>query len=273
MKSRFLPPLFAMTIVSVFAVERTAACGGDVRSSTGGQSLRVVSYNIKRGLGNDGVTDLKRTAEVLRKLKPDFVGLQEVDEQTERSGGVDQAVELGKLLDMHHAFAPFMDYNGGRYGLAVLSRYPIANATIVKLPQGNEPRVALATEVSLPGDVSVTFVNLHFDWVKDDTFRFAQATTLRKYLDGLQTPYILLGDFNDVPKSRTLNLLRQGTVEAEKPSNDNLTFSSTDPKVEIDFLFAAPPTRWKVGKVTVVDEPVASDHRPVVAEFQLLGNR
>ncbi len=124
----------------------------------------------------------------------------------------------------------------------------------------------MAAKVTLPGGVSVTFVNLHFDWVKDDTFRFAQATALKKHLDDLKTPYVLLGDFNDVPKSRTLNLLRQGTVEAEKPVDDHFTFSSTDPSIEIDFIFAAPQFQWKVGQVAVIDEPIASDHRPVVAE-------
>lgn len=231
--------------------------------------LRVVSYNIKRGLGNDGVTDLDRTAEVLKKLKPDFVGLQEVDEKTRRSGGSDQAVQLGQKLGMHHAFAPFMDYDGGRYGLAVLSRYPIQKATIVKLPVGNEPRVALAAKVTLPDQSSITVVNVHFDWVRDDQFRFAQATVLKDYLDALKTPYILMGDFNDVPESRTLKLLSQGTVEAKKPANDHFTFSATRPSIEIDFIFAAPQAQWTVGEVAVVVEPVASDHRPVVAELKL----
>lgn len=231
------------------------------------RSLRVVSYNIKRGLGNDGRTDLDRTATVLKKLRPDFVGLQEVDEKTRRSGGKDQTVELGRDLGMHHAFAPFMDYDGGRYGLAVLSRFPIVKTTRVKLPTGNEPRVALAAQVKFPDGESVTFVNLHFDWAKDDKFRFAQAMKLKKFLDGLKTPYVLLGDFNDVPGSRTLKLLRRGTVEAKKPANDRLTFSSAKPSIEIDHIFAAPPARWTIGEVTVVDEPVASDHRPVFAEL------
>ena len=42
--------------------------------------------------------------------------------------------------------------------------------------------------------------------MRDDGFRFAQAEALSKYLDGLKTPYILLGDFNDLPESRTLAL-------------------------------------------------------------------
>lgn len=253
-------PMIAFGWPAILADETT----GDTKST---RPLRAVSYHIKRGLGNDGRTDLGRTASVLKRLSPDFVGLQEVDEKTRRSGGVDQAAELGRRLDMHHAFAPFMDYDGGRYGLVVLSRFPISGTNFVKLPTGNEPRVALSVEVELPDGATVTFVNLHFDWVKDDRFRFTQAAELKKFLDGLKTPYVLLGDFNDVPNSRTLQLLRRGTVEATKPADDHFTFSSADPSIEIDYIFVAPRSRWTIGKVTVDDEPVVSDHRPVVAEL------
>jgi len=233
------------------------------------KGIRVVSYNIKRGLGNDGATDLKRTAAVLRKLKPDLVALQEVDEKTQRSGKVDQAAELGKLLSMQYAFRPFMNYNGGRYGLAVLSRYPIRRASSVELPDGNEPRVALAAEIVLPGQTRFMLVNTHLDWVKDDAFRFNQAKKLKAYLNGLNIPYVLAGDFNDTPGSRTLKLLRTGMMEASKPAANRLTFSSTKPTIEIDFIFAAPASQWSLGRVEVIDEPVASDHRPVLADWLL----
>ncbi|MCD0460085.1 endonuclease/exonuclease/phosphatase family protein [Roseiconus lacunae] len=234
-----------------------------------GTSLRVLSYNIKRGLGNDGKTDLARTASVINRLSPDFVGLQEVDEKTQRSGEVDQAAELGRQLGMHHSFAPFMDYDGGRYGLAILSRHPIRQSKIIELPKGNEPRVALAVDVELPDGQLITLVNLHFDWVRNDGFRFAQAKRLKQALTELTTPYILLGDFNDQPNSRTLELLGRGMTEADKPQDDSFTYSASKPSIEIDFIFVAPPTRWSIEHVDVVDEPIASDHRPVSAKIQL----
>ena len=45
--------------------------------------------------------------------------------------------------------------------------------------------------------------NVSFDWVEDDKFRFMQAETLAEYLDTLTLPYLLIGDFNDPPNSRT----------------------------------------------------------------------
>ncbi|MBN1443777.1 MAG: endonuclease/exonuclease/phosphatase family protein, partial [Planctomycetes bacterium] len=88
-------------------------------------AYRVVSYNIRHGRGMDGEVDLERTAAVLRRLEPDIVGLQEVDDRVERSGRVNQPEELGRLLDMHPAFGSFFAHQGGQYGMAVLSRHPI----------------------------------------------------------------------------------------------------------------------------------------------------
>ena len=238
---------------------------GDVTPLWQGDPLRVVTYNIKHGRGNDDVVDLERTAAVLRRLQPDIVGLQEVDDRAKRSGSVPQAEVLGKALGMHHAFGRFMDFQGGAYGMAILSRYPIAATNEVPLPEGNEPRTALSVRVTLPDGTPLTIVNVHFDWVRDDRFRFAQAEALARHLDALTTGYVLLGDFNDVPGSRTLSLFRSRAGEAAKPAANNLTFSSTEPTKEIDYIFFAPAAAWQAGEVTVIDERVASDHRPVLA--------
>lgn len=103
--------------------------------SFGQQPFRVVSYNIKHCRGNDGKVDLARTAGVIEELSADFVGLQEVDENAKRSGAVDQVAELGKRLNMFSAFGSFMDFQGGRYGLGILSKHPIRNITSVRLPK------------------------------------------------------------------------------------------------------------------------------------------
>ena len=232
-------------------------------------AVRAVSYNIKHGAGMDGKVDLQRTANVLKKLQPDFVGLQEVDLNASRSGKKNQANELARMLDMHPGFGSFMDYQGGRYGMAVLSRHPIVHVESVRLPGGNEPRVALIAEARLPTGGTVLLVNVHFDWVGDDKYRFGQASHLAKHLSAQDKPFILLGDFNDGPDSRTLALFDKIAHRTQKPKEDRLTFSSTKPEREIDFIFCAPRDAWQVGRVEVITEPMASDHRPVVAELTL----
>ncbi len=235
----------------------------DIPSESTG--VRVVSWNIRHGAGLDDRLDLPRTAAVLRALAPDVVGLQEVDQGVRRSGGVPQADSLGRLLGMASAFGAFMPYQGGEYGLAILSRHPIVRTHVIRLPDGNEPRVALLADVALPGADTISVVNVHFDWVANDTLRHAQALTLTRVLDTLARPYVLLGDFNDEPGSRTLALFSSRAAEARKPAADRFTFSSSDPTKEIDFIFAAPASAWRVGAARVMHEPMASDHRPVVA--------
>ena len=246
----------------------TACAAADGRQSavtndTTAVELSVVSYNIRHGAGTDDRIDLVRTANTLRALQPEIIGLQEVDRGVARSGGVNQADSLAALLGMRAAFGSFFDYQGGQYGMAILSRFPVARVTPIRLPDGNEPRIALHVEVVLPGGDTVSVYNVHFDWVANDTLRLAQARTLAAVLDTVSRPYILLGDFNDEPASRTLALFQARALNATKPADDHFTFSSTSPVKEIDFVFTAPAAAWEVQQVRVVHEPVASDHRPV----------
>jgi endonuclease/exonuclease/phosphatase family metal-dependent hydrolase len=229
--------------------------------------LRIASYNIRHGRGMDDEVDLERTAGVLNALRPDIVALQEVDEGTTRSGNVDQSRELGRLTGLDPAFGAFMDYQGGRYGMAILSRYPIDRAWSIELPPGNEPRVALAARIVRPPADTVVVVNVHFDWVADDGFRFAQAQALAAVLDTLAYPFVLVGDLNDQPGSRTHALFEARALQATAPENARLTFPADAPGREIDFVFGGPHGAWQVRSARVVDERVASDHRPVVAEL------
>lgn len=261
--SSLLAVILAAALFGCSSGPSPAAPGGGSADAAAGIALRVVTYNIRHGRGMDGVVDLARTARVLDSLGPDLIGLQEVDWHAARSGGVDQAAELGRLLGMHAVFEPFMDFQGGKYGMAVLSRHPFGAVRSLHLPDGHEPRVALVAEVLLPDGQTITVVNVHFDWVDDDAYRHAQAAVVAEYLRGLRTPFVLLGDFNDQPGSRTLDLFHAIASEAIKPRDDRLTFSSIDPSIEIDFILMGPGARWTHRQVRVHDEPDASDHRPV----------
>ena len=265
-----LRPLLAITALLGIACHRATLPrppveGPPAEGVTALPPLRIVSYNIRHGRGMDEQVNLARTADVLRRLDADLIGLQEVDDRVRRSGGVPQADSLGAALGMYATFGAFMPYQGGRYGLALLSRFPIARETVIRLPDGNEPRVALAAEIEIPpfADTIVAIV-VHFDWVEDDRFRYAQAQVVAAALDTIRHPVILLGDFNDDPASRTLALFRARAQELAKPAEDHFTFSSTRPDQEIDYLFLRGPTRWIPLRTEVITEPLASDHRPLV---------
>lgn len=229
----------------------------------------IATYNIRHGRGMDDVVNLRRTGDAIRTLGADIVALQEVDSVVQRSGSIDEPAALGAQLRMEHAYGRFMPYQGGAYGLAILSRFPIRRAHSLRLPDGNEPRVALFAEIELPSRARVLVVNVHFDWVANDSFRVKQVETLAAVLDTVRMPTVLLGDFNDVPGTRALTRWQARFRAAEKPARDHFTFSSTEPVKEIDHILLAPIAAWERASARVVTDAMTSDHRAVVAPLRL----
>lgn len=234
------------------------------------QRLRVLSYNIHHGEGTDGRLDLERIARVIQAQKPDLVALQEVDVKTQRTGRVDQAAALAKLTGMHVFFGPAMDYDGGQYGDAVLSRYPLLETKNHPLPKdtGTEPRTAVAAVVRLGRDgPKVLFASTHLEHTADGP-RVVQAREInRQLVRAGGDPAILAGDMNAAPGSRPMKTLlahwTDATAGAPKP-----TCPSKDPKWKIDYVLFRPAAGWRVIETRVVDEPVASDHCPLLVVLE-----
>lgn len=264
--SRFF--VFALLALGCVCQNRLWAEGKDEA-----RPLLVLTYNIHHGEGVDERLDLERIARVVQDSSADLVALQEVDRMTERTGKVDQVQELAKLAEMHSAFAKFMDYQGGEYGLAILSRWPIEHSWTIPLPPGkHEPRSALAVRVEHPTLGKITFVCLHFDWLEEDGDRFAQAQSLLASILDLRGTVILAGDFNDLPDSRALRLLSSEFSDVPKPPGAGWTFPATDPDRQIDYVMYRSPMQLEAN-ARVLDEPVASDHRPVLAELRSSSSR
>jgi len=222
--------------------------------------LRVFSYNIHHGVGLDGKLDLNRIAEVIKKQKPDLVALQEVDKMVPRSGKVDQAAELAKLLGMHHAYGKCIDLDGGEYGNAILSRHPIQDTMVHKLPGPGEARAVLETIIHLQGK-KVSFASVHLDWEKDAT-RLGQVQAMEKVLSLRNHPVIMAGDFNATPDSEPMKLVAKNWIVSQK-SGQPLTIPANDPKKEIDYILYRGLIEAKASCL-VLDEAVASDHRPLI---------
>ena len=227
----------------------------------------MLAYNIKHGRGNDGQVDLQRAAQVIRRLNPDIVALQEIDVDVTRSGKVDEPAELSRLTGLpHHAFGPFFDYLGGQYGMAVLSRRPIKKQANHRLPDGAEPRTSLAVTVAGEnGQALFGLANVHF--YRTEQERLAQANELLARIKDQSLPTIIAGDFNSTPGSAVLDLFAGQWTVPDK-GVDRLTFSSDKPNREIDFIMYRPDDAFRVLDIDVIEEPVVSDHRPVTLDLQ-----
>ena len=226
-------------------------------------TLRILSYNIRHGNGMDEVVDLTRAAAVINRLRPDVVTLQEVDNSAERTGGVDQARHLGELTGMESAFGAFMEYQGGEYGMAILSRHPIVWSENHMLPPGAEPRSALEDRIRVgDGDeAEIVLAGVHF--YRSAPERLAQAQRAVEVLAERTVPVILAGDFNSTPDSEVIAFLRRHFTIPDKGA-DHFTFPSQGATREIDFIMYRPEDRFQVIEHRVIDEPLASDHRPVL---------
>ncbi len=234
--------------------------------------LRVLSYNIHHGEGVDGKLDLQRIADVISSVKPDIVALQEVDQNVKRTGGVDQPAELARLTKMNVAFGPNIDLQGGKYGNAVLARFPIARSTNHLLPRlsGGEQRGVIEAEIKLPdSDAHVTLLATHLDHRSDHRERIESAKVINRLASKHGDHAMLLaGDLNATPKSEPLKRFFESwtSVNAEQLA----TIPVTRPTKQIDYVLYRPQDRWRVIEVKVLDEAIASDHRPVLAVLERL---
>lgn len=243
------------------------ACTSCTATPTEPMELRVLSYNIKRGLGNDGKTDIGRAAALIRRVEADLVVLQEIDKGVRRSGRVDQMRALAELTGLHAEFGPFMPYQGGEYGIGLMSRYPILKAANRALPRGAEPRTALEARVQLPGGDELLLCSVHL--YRTEKERLAQAKTLVDLYRDTRIPMIVGGDFNSRPGSSVMELVESHWVNTDK-GEDRLTMSATNPRSEIDYILYRPAKRFEVVSIDVLHEPVVSDHRPVLMVLRLL---
>lgn len=229
------------------------------------KSLRILSYNIKHGRGMDGRVDWKRTSEVIRSLSPDLVALQEVDKNCSRSGSIDLTQELAEVLKMEGRFGKFMNFQGGQYGMAVLSRFPVTFHQVHVLPRGAEPRCALEVRVNPGKDWGeIRLLGIHHDWTKE-TLRSNQCRALLQAVGEKASPVVLAGDFNSGRGSDSVGLLLDAGFQILANSSTN-TFPSKVPKIEIDFVMSR-NLGFSRFKHQVIEEKLASDHRPVLVEL------
>ena len=222
--------------------------------------MRILTYNVRAGHDLANAPALERQAAAIRALAPDVVALQEVDRATERSGGVDQAAALGAATGLHASFARAIDFAGGEYGVALLSRRAPAAVRAVPLPSPHDEDRALLVADFGSFVFAVTHLSLH------DGDRLASVDRILAEILPSPRPVFIAGDWNALPESDTLRRIGRGFVLLSDPRA--MTFPAGAPDRCIDYVavdrdhFGA----FRGAAARVVDEPSASDHRPVLVE-------
>lgn len=239
-----------------------------------GDEIRVLVYNIHAGKDAAGADNLERVAALVKDTRADIALLQEVDVRTRRSGGVDQPARLRELTDLHVAFGKSLDFQGGQYGIAILSRWPIDSARVTSLPidppqlrsgVSYEPRAALRAFIRSPAG-PVIAVNTHLDASRDDQYRRQEARTVIAVADSLRAHGLLLvgGDFNSEPGSVVQQALTASRLHDAWPmcgAGNGLTYPADSGTKRIDYLYLPEGVRCARAEVIAAR---ASDHRPLL---------
>jgi endonuclease/exonuclease/phosphatase family metal-dependent hydrolase len=222
------------------------------------KDLRLLSYNIRNAKGMDNKVDYDRIVSVLQKTGAHVIGLQEVDSATKRSGGIDVLQELAAKMKMHGVYGAAMPFQSGKYGVGVLSTEAPLQHYTVPLPGREEPRVLLVVEYK-----NYVVLNTHFSLTEAD--RLSSIAIVNAQGRKFTKPIYFMGDLNAEPGSPELTAIKQLWKQL---TGDAPTFPAPAPNKCIDYIFRWIDNKPLVHTFTPVEEPLASDHRPILVEVK-----
>lgn len=232
------------------------------------QTISVMSYNIHIGQNDANKDKLIEIARYIKDSKADIIGLQEVDSVCNRSGKIDQMKFLAEQTGMFYAYTRHFAFDGGSYGLGVLSRFPLSNIKDLRVSlssTGKQETRALLTADFMKGKTKYTFATVHMDY-RDSKSRQVQAEEIVKMFSGSQNPVILTGDLNANPGTKELKILSRFFTDVSELSGP--TYPAINPKNKIDFILITKNLAVMIKKQGS-ENVLYSDHLPVVSVFKV----
>lgn len=223
---------------------------------------RLMSYNIHHGEGMGGKMDIDRIGRLILDTNPEVVGLQEVDSVVARSGNIDIMQMLAEQTGMHATFGYSILHDGGKYGNGVLTREKPVAVSKISLPGAKEARTALIVELE-----KYVVVNTHLSLTNEE--RLESVKIITEAVKKQDKPVFLMGDLNAAPDSEPITSLQDQWQILSNPKQ--FTFPSGKPTGTIDYIlgYTANGQTYAKYRALVVDEQVASDHRPIFVDIRL----
>lgn len=228
--------------------------------SASAQKVRVMSYNVKNGMGVDGITSIDRCSDVIRKVNPDVVAIQEVDSVNRRNN----YYVLGRMAEQtgyHAYYGPTIKYRGGKYGIGVLSKQPALSTKFYPMPHRREDRGVLVVEFK---KYYLVCTHLSGQYIKNG--RCVQVDVIREAVSDLKKPVFIAGDMNARPGTPVMNAFKEFATVL---SNENKkTAPSYDPRGCIDYVLGTNGS-FKVLGEEVIYGCFASDHLPLYVDVKV----
>lgn len=224
-------------------------------------TLKLMSYNIKNANGMDNVCNFQRIANVINNTSPDVVAIQEVDSMTNRSGQKYVLGEIAERTQMHGYFAPAIDYDGGKYGIGLLTKQVPLRLQSLPLPGREEARTLILAEFT-----DYIYCCTHMSLTEED--RMKSLELVKAFTSSSTKPLFLAGDMNAEPESGFIKKLQKDFQILSNPKQH--TFPAPDPKETIDYIAMLKQNAkgFAVISAKVINEPMASDHRPILVELR-----
>ncbi|NDV84058.1 endonuclease/exonuclease/phosphatase family protein [Bacteroides sp. 51] len=225
-------------------------------------AIRLMSYNVHNCIDLNDKMDVWQIADVINEVAPDFVAIQEVDSVTTRTGGIYVLEELAKKVLMFPVFAPAIDYQGGRYGIGLLSKKLPLNVKRLSLPGQEEPRMLLIAEFQ-----EYIVCCTHLSLTEED--RMKSVEIIVDALKDTTKPVFLAGDMNTSPGSTEEEFLQK---HFEVLSNTKQkTFPSDHPTECLDYIYGLKNAgnTYSVLNRNVLNNRLASDHLPLYVDVRL----
>ena len=206
--------------------------------------------------------DMSLIADDINSLSLDVVGLQEIDDKTARSGGRDVIALLAQAAGFeYYRFVKSIDYKGGGYGTAIMSRYPIVDFRTEILPHSDsadwETRAFGVATLDVDGE-NISFINTHFS-LGDASARRCQFARLAEVASGLDR-FVITGDFNTADFAELSSIPGTKLVNAGKYPTFYETSSAID-EIILDL-------GWNIVESGMKDANGHSDHNMLWAEVE-----
>lgn len=223
---------------------------------------RLMSYNIHHGEGMDGKIDIERIGKLIIDINPEVVGLQEVDSVVVRSGNIDILQLLSEQTGMYATFGYSILHDGGKYGNGVLTREKPIAVKKIALPGAKEARTALIVELD-----KYVVVNTHLSLTNEE--RLESVKIITDAVEIYDKPVFLMGDLNATPDSEPITFLQDKWQILSNPKQP--TSPSVNPRSTIDYIlgYTAKGQTYAKYRAHVIDEQIASDHRPLFVDIRL----
>lgn len=232
-----------------------------VFSAQAQNTLKLMTYNIKNANGMDDVCNFQRIANVINNASPDVVAIQEVDSMTKRSGQKYVLGEIAGRTQMHAYFAPAIDFDGGKYGIGLLTRQVPVRLQTIPLPGREEERALVLAEFE-----DYIYCCTHMSLTEED--RMESLKIVKSFTTPYKKPLFLAGDMNAEPESDFIKELQKDFQLLSNPKQH--TYPAPEPKETIDYIAALKSNAngFALISARVLNEPVASDHRPILVELR-----